>query len=269
MRIDVENLCFSYAVKPVLEDICFHVSKGEIVCLVGPNGSGKSTLIKCIESLLKIRSGRILLDGDDTRTLVPAEMARRIGYVSQSATLGFATTVFETVLMGRRPHSTWRNSNKDIQVVIDILEQMDLEQCALQNVNRLSGGQRQRVFIARALAQEPRALLLDEPTSALDIPHQMDIMDIVRTLARTKGISVIMVLHDLNLAARYADRIIMLNRGSIHAEGSPEHVFTQRNMETVYGVEAAIQRDEKGVVYILPISRCCPGSLQGKRGDCG
>lgn len=265
MRITVEGLSFSYGQTQVLREITFQVSRGEIVCLVGPNGSGKSTLIKCIASLMKKHSGRIFYDDVDSRQLHPRERARRIGYMSQTATLCFSTTVFETVLMGRRPHSSWHSSRKDIRVVAGILKQMDLEKNALHKVNSLSGGQQQRVFIARAIAQEPQALLLDEPTSALDIAHQMDCMDSIRHLARSRKISVIMILHDLNLAARYADRIIMFFQGRIHAQGSPNEVFTTGNMETVYGVTASIQK-ENGVVSILPIKRCRNGQVQQKQG---
>jgi len=257
MRITVENLSFSYADRQVLRDISFQVPQGEILCIVGPNGSGKSTLIKCLACLLKKQSGRILFDGVDSGRLRPGELARRIGYMAQTTALCFSTTVFETVLMGRRPYSSWRSSRKDIRVVAGILEQMDLAQNALQSVNCLSGGQQQRVFIARALAQEPQALFLDEPTSALDIAHQMDTMETIRLLARTQKISVIMILHDLNLAARYADRIVMLFQGRVHARGRPEQVFTTTNMATVYGVKSSIHRNN-GRVSILPVERCLP-----------
>ncbi|MBM9616734.1 ABC transporter ATP-binding protein [Desulfobulbus rhabdoformis] len=263
MNITVDALSFSYAAEQVLREVSFQVAHGEIVCIVGPNGSGKSTLIKCIASLLKKQSGRILFDDVDSERLPPRELAIRIGYMSQAATLCFSTTVFETVLMGRRPHSSWRSTRKDTWVVARILEQMDLEEHALQSVNRLSGGQQQRVFIARALAQEPQALLLDEPTSALDIAHQMDTMDTIRHLARTRRISVIMILHDLNLAARYADRIVMLYEGRVRVQGSPAHAFTPNNMETVYGVRASIQRAD-GIVSIVPVERSRPRYAQKK-----
>ncbi|MCG8550487.1 MAG: ABC transporter ATP-binding protein [Desulfobacterales bacterium] len=255
MKINVAHLCFSYGDKPILKDINFQVSQGEVVCIVGPNGSGKSTLIKCMASLLRFHSGSIFFDGKASTDFRSMERAKHIGYMPQTASLCFSTTVFETVLMGRRPYSSWRSSTKDVHIVADILKQMDLEENALHNVNCLSGGQQQRVFIARALAQEPKALLLDEPTSALDIAHQMDTMDTVCNLARTRQISVAMVLHDLNLAARYADRIVMLFRGSVHAQGSPQEVFTSNNMETVYGVTASIQNNNN-TVSILPVARC-------------
>ena len=255
MKIEINSISFSYADKPVLQNISFQVSQGKIVCIVGPNGSGKSTLIKCLASLLKIQSGSILFDDVASTRFRPAELAKHIGYMSQTATLCFSTTVFETVLMGRRPYSSWYSDKKDIHIVADILKKMNLEEHALQNLHCLSGGQQQRVFIARALAQEPKVLLLDEPTSALDIAHQMDTMDIVRNLVQTKKISVVLILHDLNLAARYADQIVMLFEGKVHAQGTPKEVFTSDNMETVYGVTASIKKDNS-IVSILPVGRC-------------
>ncbi len=268
MKVDVEKLYFSYASKTVLKDISFHVSYGEIVCIVGPNGSGKSTLIKCMGSLLKIQSGRVLIDGVDAGRLTPAVHARQVGYMAQTQAPCFSKTVFDTVLMGRRPYSSWYSSRKDIQMVAGILEQMGLAQIALEKVNCLSGGQRQRVFMARALAQEPEILLLDEPTSALDIAHQLDTMDMVYSLSRTQKISVVMILHDLNLAARYADRIVMLHQGKVHIQGDARQVFTSCNMKTVYGVTARIQ-EQDGFVSILPVKRCSsdafPISKQGEQ----
>jgi iron complex transport system ATP-binding protein len=157
--------------------------------------------------------------------------------------------------MGRRPYSSWRSSDDDIEVVLDIVTQMDLSDIALHNFNHLSGGQQQRVLIARALAQEPKALLLDEPTSALDIAYQLEVMDIIRDLVREHRISVVMIAHDLNLASRYAERIVMLHQGRVHAEGAPEEVFTVENLAEVYGIEASVQRNN-GKIAIHPICRC-------------
>ena len=254
MRIDIRNLAFSYPGRKILHDINVTIKDSEIVCLVGPNGSGKSTIVKCIESLLVPDSGQILLDGQESRSMKRIDMAKKIGYVPQSSILTFSTTVFDIILMGRRPHSSWQSSIIDIDIVIDIIILMDLEDIALRQFNRLSGGQQQRVLIARALAQQPELLLLDEPTSALDIAHQLDIMDIISNFVNKKKISVVMVVHDLNLAARYADSIIMLKDGKIYAKGKPEDVFTEKNLSLVYDVEAVIgnQRDK---VTIIPISR--------------
>ena len=254
MKIDISNLFFSYPGRKVLHDINVTMNDSEIVCIVGPNGSGKSTIVKCIESLLIPDSGHIFLDGKESRRMKTIEIARKIGYVPQNSNLTFSTTVFDIVFMGRRPHYSWQSDIKDISIVIDIIILMELEDIALRQFNSLSGGQQQRVLIARALAQHPQLLLLDEPTSALDIAHQLDIMDILIDFVNKKNISVVMVLHDLNLAARYADSIIMLKDGEVYAKGKPEDVFTEENLSFVYDVEVAIGNlGDK--VSIIPISR--------------
>ena len=255
MRIDVQDISFSYGPHTVLNHISCRINSGEILCIVGPNGSGKSTLAKCMDGLLTPRSGTILLQGTKHTDLSPVERARIVGYVPQSPSPGFSTTVFETVMMGRRPHGAWRTSREDIHKVARVIRQMDLEQEALRDINQLSGGQRQRVFIARALAQEPRALILDEPTSALDMAHQLDTMKTLRALTQAQGLSVTIILHDLNLAARYGDRILMLDKGNIHAMGKPETVFTPDNLARVYGIRTAIRTIE-GCLSILPLGRC-------------
>jgi iron complex transport system ATP-binding protein len=183
------------------------------------------------------------------------EIAKLIGYVPQSADHYFSSSVFDTVLMGRRPYSSWHSGEKDIEKVVDILTRMELADIALRDFNQLSGGQQQRVLIARALAQEPRALLLDEPTSSLDIAHQLEVMDLIHELAHRHRLSVLMIVHDLNLAARYADKIVMLNGGKVFAQGPPEEVFTAENIARVYCIEASVQKNN-GSLLIHPIARC-------------
>jgi iron complex transport system ATP-binding protein len=251
MRIEVENLRFAYADNDVLHDVSLQVAEKQIVCLVGPNGSGKSTLIKCIDALLMPRSGRVLFDGKDSRAMARMDIARLLGYVPQSASNSFSASVFDTILMGRRPYSSWHTGEQDIEIVVDILTRMELEDIALREFNHLSGGQQQRVLIARALAQEPKALLLDEPTSSLDIAHQLEVMDVIHGLAHDQRVSVLMIAHDLNLAARYSDRIVMLNEGRVFAEGDPEQVFTVPNLAQVYGIETLVQR-QSGSISIYP-----------------
>ena len=255
MRINVQDIRFSYGSHTVLNHISCRINSGEILCIVGPNGSGKSTLAKCMDGLLPPQSGTIRLQGKKTSDLSPVERSRLVGYVPQSFPSIFSTTVFETVMMGRRPHGAWRSGREDIQKAARAIRQMDLDREALRDINQLSGGQRQRVFIARALAQEPRALILDEPTSSLDMAHQLDTMDTLRDLTRCQGLSVTIILHDLNLAARYGDRILMLDRGNIHAMGEPEAVFTPNNLARVYGIHAAVRTIE-GCLSILPLGRC-------------
>lgn len=254
MNLKVENLHFSYPAKPVLRGVDLELGETEIICIVGPNGSGKSTLVKCIEALLKPSEGRILLGGKESSRMSTLEVAKIIGYVPQSTKQVFSSTVFDTVMMGRKPHSTWRSSEADIEVVLDILVQMELGNIALRDFNHLSGGQQQRVLIARALAQDPKILLLDEPTSALDIAHQLEVMEIIHGLVHEKRMAALMVVHDLNLASRYADKIVMLDEGKIHAVGTAEETFTNINIEKVYGVEASIT-NHSGKLSVIPIRR--------------
>jgi iron complex transport system ATP-binding protein len=252
MNLKVKNVEFSYASTPILENVCMELAPSEILGIVGPNGAGKSTLLRCIDRILKPQRGSILLDGQEIKEMSRMEIARRMGYVPQTSTRVFPATVFDTVLMGRRPHLGWRSSEKDVEKVLDVLKLLGIVEFALRDFNEISGGQQQKVLIARALAQEADILLLDEPTSNLDIRHQLEAMDIIKKLVTEKGISAITAIHDLNLASRYSDRVIMLNGGSIFDAGNPSSVLTPENIKQVYGVEAVV-RNESGRPYIVPI----------------
>ncbi|MBI9109455.1 MAG: ABC transporter ATP-binding protein [Spirochaetales bacterium] len=254
MKVAVEELFYSYPGKDVLKGVTLGLVETEIICIVGPNGSGKSTLVKCVEGLQHPRSGRVLFDGVDAAKLSRVEIARLIGYVPQSSSQLFSASVFDTVMMGRKPHYSWRCSDEDVDIVSDILQMMELDDLAMDDYNNLSGGQQQRVLIARALAQEPQLLLLDEPTSALDISHQLEVMEIVHELVHSRKIGVMMVIHDLNLASRYADRIVMLHNGLVYAAGTAEDTLTEANIEEVYGVEADIHC-HNGTLSVIPVRR--------------
>ncbi len=252
MKLKVKDVEFSYGSVHVLKDVCIELSKSEILGVVGPNGAGKSTLIRCIDRILKPQRGSILLDGRDIKEMHLMELARRMGYIPQSTSQIFPATVFDTVLMGRRPHLGWRSSEKDTEMVLEMLQMLNIEEFAMRDINELSGGQQQKVFIARALTQEPEILLLDEPTSNLDIRHQLEVMDIIKDIVREKQISAIMAIHDLNLASRYAGRIIMMNGGKIFAAGNPASVLTPENIKHVYGVEVEVNNHDERP-YIVPI----------------
>jgi iron complex transport system ATP-binding protein len=252
MKLKVKDVEFSYASMPVLKDICIELAESEMLGVVGPNGAGKSTLIRCIDRILKPQHGSILLDGRDIKEMHLMELAKKMGYIPQSASQIFPATVFDTVLMGRRPHVGWRSSEKDTEMVLEMLQMLNIEEFAMRDINELSGGQQQKVIIARALTQEPAVLLLDEPTSNLDIRHQLEVMDIIKNIVREKGISAIMAIHDLNLASRYAARIVMMNKGKIFSAGDPVSVLTPDNIKWVYGVEAEVHNNN-GKPYIVPI----------------
>jgi len=252
MKLKVRDVEFGYTSVPILKDVCIELAESEVLGVVGPNGAGKSTLIRCIDKILKPQRGSILLDGRDINEMRLMELAKRMGYVPQSTSQIFPATVFDTVLMGRRPHLGWRSSEKDEEKVLDVLQMLNIENLAMRDINELSGGQQQKVFIARALVQEPDVLLLDEPTSNLDIRHQLEVMEIITSIVREKKISAIMAIHDLNLASRYADRIVMLNGGTIIDAGDPSSVLTPENIKQVYGVEAVV-RNESERPFIVPI----------------
>jgi iron complex transport system ATP-binding protein len=252
VKLKVRDVEFGYAGVPILKDICIDIAESEILGIVGPNGAGKSTLIRCIDRILRPQKGTILLDGQNINDMHQMELAKKIGYIPQTTVQVFPATVFDTILMGRRPHIGWRSSEKDTEAVLEMLQMLDIEEFAMRDINELSGGQQQKVFIARALTQEPDLLLLDEPTSNLDIRHQLEVMNIIKNIVREKGISAIMAIHDLNLGSRYADRIIMMNRGKIFAAGDPASVLTSENIKHVYSVEVKVNNHD-GRPYIVPI----------------
>ena len=251
VKITIKNLTFGYRSSRILDDLNVQIEDAEVLSLVGPNGSGKTTLIKCIDRILKPK-GSILLDGRELEDMKQQEIARQIGYVPQSSSTPLATTVFDTVLMGRRPHISWRVSDFDLDKVAETLELLHLQDLAMRDFAQLSGGQKQKVLIARALAQEPAILLLDEPTSNLDMKHQLDVMETISSLVKEKGISAVMAIHDLNLAARFSDNLVMLKKGKVYAVGTPKELLSERNISDVYGVEAIVM-NTLGKPCIVPV----------------
>ena len=252
IKLQIEGLTFGYNSDPILKDVCIKVAPAKLLSIVGPNGSGKSTLLKCIDRVLKPQRGSILLDRKEIMKMDRMEIAKQVGYVQQNVKRSFPTTVFDTVVMGRRPHQGWHTSDEDHEIVWAILELLDIDQFALKYFNELSGGQQQRVLIARALAQEANVLLLDEPTSNLDIKRQLEVMDIVQDLVRKNRITAIVAIHDLNLASRYSDRMIMMKDGKIVVAGEPCDVLTAENIKTIYGVEVAV-KNQSDAPYVIPL----------------
>ena len=204
-----------------------------------------------MDKILKPK-GSILIDGRDIDTVSRTELAKRLGYVPQSSSTPLATTVFDTVLMGRRPHISWRVSDSDLDKVADILGLLHLEYLAMRDFSQLSGGQKQKVLIARALAQEPEVLLLDEPTSSLDMKHQLEVMETISSLVKEKKISAVMALHDLNLASMFVDKLAILKGGKIYAAGEPIDLLNAKNIRDVYGVEAVVMNNLDRP-YIVPL----------------
>jgi len=250
MILEVDDVAFKYRSKNVLNGIEFKLRKNEILSILGPNGVGKTTLLKCMNAILKPKSGAIYIEEEDVLKLGRIEIARKLGYVPQRAETG-RLTAFDAILLGRRPHIKWNISEKDLKIVSSAIKKMNLEDLALRYIDEMSGGEVQKVSIARALVQEPKVLLLDEPTSSLDLRNQLGILDIIKQVVEGHNVSAIMSMHDLNLALRYSDKFIFLKNGTIYSAGSREEV-TPEMIEEVYGVSVAIE-ELHGHPVVIPL----------------
>jgi iron complex transport system ATP-binding protein len=255
--LDVRNLSFSYLNGFSLQGINLKVGKGEMVALLGPNGSGKSTLLRLAAGVLQPNEGEVLLNGTSLRKLSRKEVAQSVAVVPQYFNLPFAFTVAEVVMLGRTPFVKVLSgeSEYDHRIARQAMEQTDIERFSGRTFNELSGGERQKAILAMALAQQPKLLLLDEPTAHLDIKHQVEILGLVRSLNREQSVTVVGAMHDLNLAALYFDRLVMLKEGAIFAEGSPSQVLTEEIIAEVYGASVYIGRhpgSDVPHVVILP-----------------
>ena len=239
-ELALRGVTFGYGPEPLLKDVSFTLDRPELVCVIGPNGVGKTTLVKCINKLLKPDSGSVTLDGEDVLGMRLMDLARKMAFVPNRMDSVFRVSVAEMVLMGRFPFAQWANSDRDLEVADRAMDALSLQSLSHRDISELSSGQMQKVLIARGLAQEPRVLILDEPTSNLDVKHQMEVMGFLRRYAAENGIIVLMVCHDLNLTAAYADRVIMVSDGGIYADGSAWDVMTESNIREVYGVDSRI-----------------------------
>ncbi len=250
-RLEAQSLSCAYARSSrsaILQQINLALYPGELVGLVGPNGAGKTTLLRALARLLRPQSGQVLLNGHDLWRLSPRQAAQQIGRVPQTAAAVWPYTVEHGVRMGRYPHLGWFApfNGKDTAAVNKALTRLDLQGLRYRLLNTLSGGEQQRVLIARALAQEPSVLLLDEPIANLDISHQHQVLTMVRQLVQTDHLAALIAIHDLGLAARYCDRLVLLHRGQIWASGSPADVLQADHLRAVFGVESRLYRDPAG-----------------------
>ena len=238
-QLTVESLSIAIEGKRLVEDVLFAVEPGEFVGLVGPNGSGKSSLLRAVYRVLKPEAGRVVHLGDDVWSLSARDAARRTAVVAQERMGEFDFTVRELVLMGRTPHKRLLDgdSTADHTIVADCLAEVGMSHCAARQFMSLSGGEKQRVLVARALAQQAPFLVLDEPTNHLDIRHQLELLELIRRLRTTT----LAALHDLNLAARYCDRLVMLSAGRLVAAGPPAEILTPERIRAVYGVTATVE----------------------------
>ncbi len=257
MHLQIDNLCWSAGDKTILNNINLAIPKGSFVGLLGPNGSGKSSLLRCAYRRYKPNQGQVLLNGKDITKMSAKRFARQVAVVLQEFPAEFGFTIAEVVAMGLTPHQTIfsRQSNKDS--VNQVLEMVGLDHLAKQSFDLLSGGEKQRCLLARALMQQPELLILDEPTNHLDIHYQFGLLDLVSSL----GISVLATLHDLNIAARYCDKIYLMDDGNIVSKGSPHQVLTAENMEQTFAMSVVVDRQVNNPVprinYLKPIKEEC------------
>ena len=264
MDLKVDDVSFSYPKRDVLKEVSFDVRPGEIIGILGQNGCGKTTLLKCINSSLKTTGGVVTIDGRDVDSLTRKEIARAMGFVMQTTNTTFPFTVFETVLMGRysRSDALSSNSEEDLKIVYDAMKETGILPFTDRDIDELSGGERRRVMIARALVQEPEVLLLDEPTLHLDINHQFDLMDLITRHSRDKNLMIVIVTHDIMLAARYCDRILAVQNGIIVSQGTPKEVITEDNMRKFFSIETEIKEDPR-----IGLNVTILGKYNGKASD--
>ena len=240
--LEVQNLSFSYGDNHVLKEIELSIPENELVSILGINGAGKSTLLKCLNRIITPQTAEIKLKSMDLNELDLVEISKLISYVPQSVRSSFSMDVFDVVLLGRRPYINWRIGENDRKVVSDTLRFLNLEDFAFRKFNQLSGGERQRIIIAKAIAQEPQLFLLDEPTSDLDLKNQIQVMKKLKSLVSDTESpkSALIAIHDINIAARFSDRIILLSDGKIVADGTPVEVLTSENIAKVFDVTSEI-----------------------------
>jgi iron complex transport system ATP-binding protein len=257
VSIEAAGLSFAYPARGVLHDVSLRVDPGEIVGLIGPNGSGKTTLLRVLSGLESRYAGSVRLGGRELRALPARERASELALVAQETTVSAPFSVLEIVLLGRHPHLSGLafEAEPDRLIALAALRRAGAEALASRNIQQLSSGERQRVLFAMALAQEPRALLLDEAGSFLDLRHQVELWDLVRELAQEDRVAVLAVLHDLNLAAEYCDRVALLQHGRIVAVGPTREVLTYANLTRVFETEVYVDlNDLTGALVVTPLS---------------
>lgn len=252
MKLEINSFSFGYNSSLIFNEMNFKI-ESRITVLIGPNAAGKSTLLKCIAGILDPK-GTILFDGKNMKSFEKKDLINLRSYLPQESKTNTSLTVFEVLLLGMANSLSWKVNEADLEAVSNVLKYLGIEDLALRNINELSGGQKQIVFIAQSLIRDPKLLLMDEPTNGLDLKYQLELFELIQKITLEKGVTTIIALHDLNLAARYADNIVVVSNGEIYASGPPSSVLTQKTIESVYGINAHISIDDDGIPWIKPIN---------------
>ena len=249
MKLEVKNLCFSYSKKDTIKDINFEVNEGDIVAILGVNGVGKSTLLKCLNNVHKAKSGEVLIDGISIKNMKQIEIAKKIGYVSQTGQF-IEGSVFENILIGRKPFIKWTLKDEDLNEVSEAIKMVGLDELASRNIDKLSGGERQKVAICRVLAQKTPILMFDEPTSNLDLKNQIECLDVIKNIVKENKLLALVSIHDLNLALRYANKFLMLKDGTVYSFGGVETI-NSKSIKEVYDIDVDVKYDENHTFIVV------------------
>ncbi|MDP6712711.1 MAG: ABC transporter ATP-binding protein [Nitrospinaceae bacterium] len=258
--LQIRDTSFSYDRETVLHSVSMDIQPGEFVGVIGPNGSGKSTLLKLLGGVLTTGPGKLFFREKDYKDYHRKQMARSITWIPQDHSMAFPFKVSEIVLMGRHPYLSafTFEGDEDIEIARNAMERTQVLQFAQRGFNEISGGEKQRVVIAGAITQEPEVMILDEPTSALDIKYQIQILNILQQLNKDEQVTVVLAMHDLHLASKFCDRLVLLDQGKIFQDGRPEDVLKKENIEEVYGVKVHLIKDHDGDIMISPDTICTP-----------
>ena len=250
--LDIENLSFSYGSVPILKDVSFQAEKGCITSVIGPNGTGKTTMLLCISRLMPF-AGEIKMDGLSLNSLSREDFVSLLSYLSQDTSCSAELNVYEVILLGLVNHLSFRVSPEDQEKVESVMELLGITEFANRKITELSGGQRQLVFIAQTLVKEPKVLVLDEPTSALDLSRQFKLMNLIQRITKERELITLVTLHHLDIAAKYSDRVITLDNGSVYQVGTPEETFTTKMFYDVFGIESEIYRDSADTLHVIAL----------------
>jgi iron complex transport system ATP-binding protein len=263
--VEAKNLSFRYGEDWVVRDVTFTLEPGEFLGLLGPNGSGKSSLLRVLNGILRPQQGQVTFESREVSSWSRRRLAQGMAMVVQEIQLDFPFTVLELVLMGRYPHlgTLEFEGDRDLAIARQCMEHLEIDYLENRLVTQLSGGERQRALVARALCQQPRCLLMDEPTAFLDLRHQLDLFTLTRDLTARHGVGALVISHDINLAAQFCDRLLVMDRGHLAVQGTPEEVVRPEHLEAIYGCRLQVDRNPvSGKPRVTPVSRPSKGETK-------